>query len=186
MQGFLSPSLMQARLPSSSPSPGCLLCLSKRLLVCLILCVVGSVSVGGPLWLSVWLWQAVYREACCCQLTIELSLPAGLRSFASPFPPQSISAMLCVPLSISVCVYQWINKHLPLCFPSIPSSKRQKERGPFLLEWHQEFPLSLCFLTLPSSSTMTLLASERSLLIRNKFRSGEVPGGISSCQLKGQ
>lgn len=33
----------------------------------------------------------------------------------------------------------------------------------------------------PPPSTMTLLASERSLLIRNKFRSGE---DLSSCQLK--
>lgn len=41
--------------------------------------------------------------------------------------PQSISTVLCVLLSISVCVDQWINKHLSLllpcflCSPAFPS-----------------------------------------------------------------
>lgn len=53
--------------------------------------------------------------------------------------------MLCVPLSILVCVYQWINKHLSASLLCIPNSERQKERSPFLLVgWRQEFPLSLC------------------------------------------
>lgn len=61
------------------------------------------------------------------QLTAVFSLPLGLRGFASLFPPQSISAVLCVPLSISVCVDQWINKHLSLlppcflCSPAFPT-----------------------------------------------------------------
>ncbi len=42
------------------------------------------------------------------QLTTAFSLPVGLKGFASLFPPHSICAVLCVPLSISVCVYQKI------------------------------------------------------------------------------
>lgn len=85
-------------LPLLSPLPllGLLALSVSSLLVGLILCVVSSVSVGGPLWLSVWLWQAVYREACCCQ---------------------------CSSLQCSVCLEVWEALHLyfplnpsPLCF----------------------------------------------------------------------
>lgn len=51
------------------------------------------------------------------QLTAALSPPVGLRGFSSLFPPPSIAAVLCVPLSISASVHQWINKHLS---PSLP------------------------------------------------------------------
>lgn len=130
------------------------------------------------------------------QLATALSLPVGLRGFVSLFPPQSISAALCVPLSISVCVYQWINKHLSLSPFSASSCPRQKERGAIppgratpgtssLSLPHSPAPTPS---TLPPSSqpstTMTLLASERSLLIRNKFRSGEDPRSLGSRQLK--
>ncbi|KAI3361100.1 hypothetical protein L3Q82_013301, partial [Scortum barcoo] len=82
--------------------------------------------------------------------------------------PEQLTAVFSLPAA---------SASLPL--PCFPNSERQKERDPFLLvERRQEFPLSL-FLSavalLPGSSTlpstMTLLASERSLLIRNKFRS---------------
>lgn len=115
-------------------------------------------------------------------LTAAFSLPVGLSGFASLFPPQSISAVLCLPLSISVCVCQWINKHLCLSLPCFLSLSQQREtEGEGSIPPGRATPgTSSLSAPLPGSSNlpsaMTLLASERSLLIRNKFRSGEDPG----------
>lgn len=148
--------------------------LTKSFLVCLILCVVDCVSKGGPVWLSVWLWQAVYREACCCR-------------FQSAWRSECFVSLIPPPLSplCFVCPYQYgfvsISGLTSIClFLScsvlLPRHSWQREnqgKGPILLvQRHQESPLSLCSDPL-LLLTMTLLASERSLLIRNKFRSGE-------------
>lgn len=129
------------------------------------------------------------------QLTAALSPPVGLRGFSSLFPPPSIAAVLCVPLSISASVHQWINKHLSPSLPcflllsqqcetegegSIPPDTATTGTSPLSLSLFFLAPSLFHLASSSLGSTMTLLASERSLLIRSKFRSGEDPPGGSS------
>lgn len=117
------------------------------------------------------------------QLTTVFSLHVCLRGFASLFP-LSLSP-LCF-----VCFYQYqfvlISGLTSICLSCSPASSAPLHSPQWDTEGEEPIPpggvtpgissFSLLHSCCALPSTMTLLASERSLLIRNKFRSGEEPG----------
>lgn len=143
-------------------------------LVCLILRVVSSVSDCG--WASVTL--CVVMTGClqggplfCLQISVCLQV---WRVSITPCP-----SLLC-PLCVRLYRYQFLpvtglTSICPWFCPQQWQTGGQQHRF-LLVGRHQEFPPPFCFSSFASPahpSVMTLLASERSLLIRNKFRTGE-------------